>query len=156
VSDNSKAAGRKRGEDLLAHKGIEARARQMLALGFPIVIPTLHTFIRVKGATAIVMDRQPTATAGTHHQTREVCSPDPHRSHSIGAGAVGLQPHLVALILLWGNVGRTAVGQQDQPFSCRHHHAATARSFRLFATRILLPSSVDIGARIEGMFEHGL
>ena len=69
VSDNSKAAGRKRGEDLLADKSVQAGACQMLAPRFPIVCPTLDTFIGVKRATAIVMDGQPTVTASTDDQT---------------------------------------------------------------------------------------
>jgi len=59
-----------RGEDLLADEGIEARACQVLALRFAVVSPALHTFIRVKpGTSIIVMDGEPTATTGTDHQT---------------------------------------------------------------------------------------
>src|SRR5258708_36791736 len=59
-------------------------------------------------------------------------------------------------MLLWGNVGRAVVGEQDQPLVCRHHHPTSAWSLRLFATRIVLSSPVDVGASIEGMLEHGL
>ena len=54
-----------RREDLLADEGVQAQTRQVLALRFPIVRPALHTFIGVKVGTPIVMDVQPTATAGT-------------------------------------------------------------------------------------------
>src|SRR6266566_3252322 len=50
---------------LLADESIEARACQMLALRFAVVSPALDTFICVKpGTTIIVMDGEPTATAG--------------------------------------------------------------------------------------------
>ena len=129
----------------------------MLAPRFPVVSPALHTFIRVKpGATIIVMDGEPTATAGTDDQTGEVRCPAPRYSHGVGAGTVGLQPRLVAFILLQGNVGRAVIGQQDQPLVRRHHHTTSAWSLQLLATGIFLSSPVDVGARIEGMLEHGL
>jgi hypothetical protein len=63
---------------------------------------------------------------------------------------------LVALILLRGDIGGAVVGEKDQPLIRLHHDAATAWALGLFATRIFLPSSVDVGTSREGMFEHGL
>jgi hypothetical protein len=48
------------------------------------------------------------------------------------------------------------IGEQNQPLLCRHHHPTRAWSLRLFATRILLSSPIDVGASIKGMLEHGL
>ncbi len=114
MSDNSKAAGRKRGKHLLTHDRIEALACQVLALRLAVVRPALYTLIGVKtGTTIIVMDTQTAATASTHHQPREVRWATPCRPHGIGTGTVGLEPCLIALILLGGNVGWAAIGQQN-------------------------------------------
>src|SRR5205807_10297146 len=124
---------------------------------FAVMRPTLDTFIGVKPSTSIiVMAGEPTAAASTHDQAGEVRWSAPCCPHGIGASAVGLQPALVALIVLGGNVGRTAVGQQNEPVVRGHHHPPSAWSLRLFAARIFLSPSVDVEACIEGMFEHGL
>src|SRR5437899_2565112 len=58
------------GENLLNDEGIQARPRQVLASRFAVVRPALHTFIRVQPRTpVIIMDVEPTATAGADHQT---------------------------------------------------------------------------------------
>jgi hypothetical protein len=129
----------------------------MLTSRFPIVRPTFHTFVSVKpGTTIIVMDREPAATAGTDDQTCEEGSAVACCPHGIGVCAIGLQPCLVALILLWGKVSWTAIGQQDQPLVRGHHHSTGAWSLRPFAARILLPSPVDVGTGVQGVFEHHL
>ena len=67
---------------------------------------------------------------------------------------VGLEPGLVALKLLWGNVSWAAIGQKDQPLIACHDHPATAGAFGLFATWIDFSASIDIGACIEVLPEH--
>jgi hypothetical protein len=128
----------------------------VLASGFSVVGVTLHTFIRVRRTTAIVMNVQAAATAGTDHQTGEVRRSASCCPHGIGTSAIGLEPRLVALIVFGRTVGWAAVGQQDEPFVCGHYHPTRAWSLRLLATRIFLSPSVDVEARIEGMFEHHL
>ena len=86
----------------------------MLTLGFAVMSPALDTFVGVKaGTTIIVMDRQPAATASTHHQPRDVRGSTPRHPHGIGTSTIGLQPALIALILLRGNVGWAAVGKEN-------------------------------------------
>lgn len=48
------------------------------------------------------------------------------------------------------------VGQQNEPLVPAHHYPTCTWSLCLFATRIVLPPSVDVGTCIEGMFEHHL